>query len=226
MKKIYGIGTGPGDPELLTIKGIRAIERASVIFAPNNKGTNMALDTACEYIRDKKLVLIDLPMGNVTQHDYTKAAKRIYEEIPHGECGAFLTIGDPMIYSTFIYIMEELKGKDIEVEIIPGIPSFVAAAAQTKTPLTVKGDSFLLCDEWDKDLADRVDSMALLKTLRDKEEVLKQLEEQGFEYRYVKRGTLPEEQILTDRDEIVKDSDYISLIMARKNKDQKGASKE
>ncbi len=55
-----------------------------------------------------------------------------------------MTIGDPMIYSTFIYIMEELEGEgeDIDIEIIPGIPSFVASAAEAKVPLTVKGDNF------------------------------------------------------------------------------------
>ena len=47
MKTLYGIGTGPGDPDLLTVKATRIIKKASVIFAPNNKGTNMALDTAC-----------------------------------------------------------------------------------------------------------------------------------------------------------------------------------
>lgn len=222
MKILYGIGTGPGDPELLTVKATKVIKKASVIFAPNNKGTNMALDTAREYIGDSKVVLIDFPMGNVTRDDYIKAAEIIFNEIPLGEIGAFLTIGDPMIYSTFIYIMDELKGKDIEINIIPGIPSFVAAASASKIPLTVKGDSFLLCDEFNEEFLLNVNSIAILKTFKNKDNLLTQLESNNLDYTYIKRASMENEQILKDKEEILKDRDYISLILGRK---QEGINK-
>ncbi len=216
MKKLYGIGTGPGDKELLTLKAVRVIKEASVIFAPNNKGKNIALDTVEEYLGDKKVVLIDFPMGKVERIDYIKAAEIIYKEIPQGEYGAFLTIGDPMIYSTYIYIMEELEKTNMEVEIISGIPSFVAAAARTKQPLTVKGDSFLLCDDFKEELLDSADSICILKTFKNKEKVLNALENKNFDYKYIKRCTWSDEKILTDKEEIIKDSDYISLILGKK----------
>ncbi len=216
MKTLYGIGTGPGDPELLTVKATRVIKNADVIFAPNNKGTNMALDTAKEYIGNTKVVLIDFPMGNVTREDYINAAKIIYDEIKVDEIGAFLTIGDPMIYSTFIYIMEEMEGKDIEIKIIPGIPSFVAAASESKVPLTVKGDNFLLCDEFHEELLENVNSIAILKTFKYKEQLLDSLEENNINYTYIKRASLENQEILCSREEILKDKDYISLILARK----------
>lgn len=219
MKRIYGIGTGPGDPELITIKAVKTLEGASVVFAPSNKGTNMAVDTVQQYIGGTRLVFIDLPMGRVTRQNYVKAAEIIYREIPDGGYGAFLTIGDPMIYSTFIYIMQELQGKAIDIEIIPGIPSFVAAAAQSKTPLTVKGDNFLLCDEWDEGLLDEINSVALLKTFKHKEAILSNLEQKGFDYQYIKRVTLPEQEILVDKEEILSEKDYMSLILARKIND-------
>lgn len=221
MRKLYGIGTGPGDPELLTVKATRVIKSASVIFAPNNKGTNMALDTAKEYIGDTRLVLIDFPMGNVTKQDYIKAAEIIYKEIPSGQIGAFLTIGDPMIYSTFIYIMEELGGKDIEINIIPGIPSFVAAASESKTPLTVKGDNFLLCDEFNEDLLKKVNSIAILKTFKNKELLINKLEENNLDYTYIKRASMENQDILKDKEAILKDKDYISLILGRKKMEGK-----
>lgn len=217
MKKLYGIGTGPGDKELLTLKAVKTIEKSSVIFAPNNKGKNMAVDTAKDFIGDKKVIFIDFPMGQVQKEDYKKAAETIFKEIPEGEIGSFLTIGDPMIYSTFIYIMEELEGKDIDVEIISGIPSFVAAAGESKTPITVKRESFLLCDELDESLLEKVDSIAILKTLKDKESILKSLEEKDFSYKYIKRATLEEQEVIMDKEEILKDKDYISLIMSRRN---------
>lgn len=218
MKKLYGIGTGPGDKELLTLKAVKTIEKSDVIFAPNNKGKNMAIDTAIDFIGDKKVVLIDLPMGKVTREDYINAAKIIRSEIPEEGVGSFLTIGDPMIYSTFIYIMNELEKEDIETEIISGIPSFVAAAGESKTPLTVKGESFLLCDELDEELINMVDSIALLKTVRSKENTLDLFEKHTFNYKYIKRVSTVEQEILEDREEILKDKDYLSLILGRKNK--------
>lgn len=216
MKKLYGIGTGPGASDLLTIRAVNTIKDASIIFAPNNKGKNMALDTAQEYIGDKKIVFIDFPMGSVNTDDYINAANIIYNEIPEGESGAFLTIGDSMIYSTFIYVMDLLKEKDIEIEIVPGIPSFVAAAAASKVPLTVKGDKFLLIDEFDNSLLDKADSFALLKTLGEKESILDELEKNDFDYKYVKRVSLKNEEILENKEEIIQDRDYISLILGRR----------
>lgn len=216
MKKLYGIGTGPGASDLLTIRAVNVMTQSDVIFAPNNKGTNMALDTAKEYIGDKRIVFIDFPMGKVTKEDYMKAADTIFREIPAGKSGSFLTIGDSMIYSTFIYIMHELEGKDIEIEIVPGIPSFVAAACASKMPLTVKGDSFLLCDEYDEELIDNIDSVAILKTFKNKEEILKNLDRIDFNYTYVKRASLDNQEVLRDKEEIIKDKDYISLILGRR----------
>lgn len=216
MKKLYGIGTGPGDPELLTLKAVRIIEESCVIFATNNRGKNMAVDTAKKFIGSTKLVFIDFPMGKVTREDYVKAAEIISNEIPEGKTGAFLTIGDPLIYSTFIYIMEELEDKSMDVEIIPGIPSFVAAASESKTPLTVKGDNFLLCDEFDEGLLDKANCIAILKTSKEKEHILNTLEKNDFSYQYIKRATLDDQEILTDKEEILNDKNYISLIIARK----------
>lgn len=216
MKKLYGIGTGPGAADLLTLRAVNVIKDAKVIFAPNNKGKNMALDTVEEYIGDKKVVLIDFPMGSVEAEDYINAANIIYEEISEGDYGAFLTIGDSMIYSTFIYIMDLLTDKDIEIEVVPGIPSFVAAAAASKVPLTVKGDKFLLIDESDNSLLDKADSFALLKTLGAKEDTLDEMERNDFSYKYIKRVSLENEEILENKEEIIQDRDYISLILGRR----------
>lgn len=218
MKKLYGIGTGPGDPDLLTLRAVEKIRESKVIFAPNNKGLNMALDTARDYLGDKKIVLLDFPMGKVTRDDYKKAAGIINKEIEDEGSGGFLTIGDPMVYSTFIYIMEELEGFDIEIEVVSGIPSFVAAAGSSKTPLTVKGENFLLCDEYDEELVNKIDSIAILKTFKKKETILDSLENKGFKYKYIKRASLREEEVLENRKEILKDRDYISLILGRSDK--------
>ncbi|MGO1468681.1 MAG: precorrin-2 C(20)-methyltransferase [Tissierella sp.] len=217
MKTLYGIGTGPGDEDLLTLRAVRSIEKSDVIFAPNNKGRNMALDTAKRYLKDKKIILLDFPMGNVRDDDYKKASMIIEENIPENGRGSFLTIGDPMIYSTFIYIMEKLNKDKIKIDIVPGIPSFVAAAAAAQMPLTVKGDDFILCDELEEETLKRTNSLAILKTYKNKERILDKLEGNDFKYRYVKKVSLKEELVLESREEILKDKNYISLILARKN---------
>lgn len=216
MKKIYGIGTGPGDKELLTLKAVRMINEASVIFAPNNKGKNIALDTVADHIANKKVIMIDFPMGRVAAEDYVKAAEIIHEETPENGVGVFLTIGDPMVYSTFIYTMEQLEKFNVTVEVIPGIPSFVAAAASAKLPLTIKGDNFLLCDDFQEDLLDSVESICILKTFKDKERIIDSLEKKNFDYQYVKHCTWDDEEILTDKEAILRDKNYISLILGRK----------
>lgn len=216
MKKLYGIGTGPGAADLLTMRAINAIKEADIIFAPNNKGKNMSLDTAQEYVKDKNIQLLDFPMGKVEKNDYRKAAVTIYDSLDDGETAVFLTIGDPMIYSTFIYLMKNLEDKDIEIEVVPGIPSFVAAACASKVPLTVKGDNLLLSDELPEDL-ENISSLVLLKTSGDKEQVLNILEDNNFTYKYVKRASLEDQEILDKREDILRDKNYISLILGRKN---------
>ncbi|WP_234978629.1 precorrin-2 C(20)-methyltransferase [Anaerosalibacter sp. Marseille-P3206] len=219
MKKLYGVGTGPGDVEHLTLKAVRVINEADVIFAPNNKGKKMALDTVKPFILDKKVVFVDFPMGQVKGKDYSSAAKTIEEEILENGCGVFLTIGDPMVYSTFIYLMEEIEKIGVEVEIVPGITSFTAGAAVCKTALTEKGDRFLLCDEMvDEDILKCCDSICVLKTSKNKEDILNILEKNKFSYSYIKRCTLPEELVLVDREEILADKDYMSFIIGRRLK--------
>lgn len=214
-KRLYGIGTGPGASDLLTLRAVNAIKEADIIFAPNNRGKNMALDTAREFIGDKKTIFLDFPMGSVKKKDYISAAETIYSSLEEGQSGAFLTIGDSMIYSTFIYVMEIMEEKEIDIEIIPGIPSFVAAACASKVPLTVKGDTFLLCDELPDEL-NGISSVAVLKTLKDKEILLDKLKNMDFKYKYIKRVSFEDEEILDEREEILRDKDYISLILARK----------
>ncbi|HEY4544565.1 MAG TPA: precorrin-2 C(20)-methyltransferase [Tissierellaceae bacterium] len=218
--KLYGIGTGPGATDLLTLRAVNSIKDSSIIFAPNNRGKNMAVDTCKEFIEEKKVNLIDFPMGEVTREDYKNAAKTIYEDLKKYKVGSFLTIGDSMIYSTFIYIAQELMEIDntVEIEIVPGIPSFVASAARAQVQLTEKSENFLLCDEFDEKALEIADSIAILKTFKNKEEILEGLERNNFSYNYIKKVSLPDEEILdeTRKDEILNDKNYMSLILGRR----------
>ncbi len=216
LKKIYGIGTGPGDPELLTLKAVRIMKEVDVIFAPNNKGKNMALDTAAEFIEGKEIVFLDFPMGKVTEEIYIQNAKIMEENVGEGKAGAFLTIGDPTYYSTFINMMEFFSD-DVHLEIISGIPSFVGAAGRSNSPLAFTGEEFSVIDRIPLENP-KADSLAILKAFKLEEDELDRLERFGFEYKYIQRASLPEEIILEDKSEILKERDYISLILARRKK--------
>ena len=216
LKKIYGIGTGPGDPELLTLKAVRIMKEVDVIFAPNNKGKNMALDTAAEFIKGKKIVFLDFPMGKVTEEIYIQNAKIMEDSVAENKSGAFLTIGDPTYYSTFINMMDFFSD-GVEVEIISGIPSFVGAAGRSNSPLAFTGEEFSVLDRIPMENP-KADSLAILKAFKLEKEELNRLENFGFEYKYIQRASLPEEIILEEKSAILKERDYISLILARRKK--------
>lgn len=217
-RTLYGIGTGPGDPKLLTVQAVESIQKANVIFAPNNRGKNMALDSASPYIRNQKVVLLDFPMGETTEETYRQAMKTIDGELKEGEIGAFLNIGDSTIYSTFMNMVRTYCPSDLSWHLIPGIPSFIGAGNCISENLVVKGERFLLCEEVDAQILHHVDTVAILKTFKNLDKTLDLLEENGFSYTYITKATLPEERVLTSREEILKEKNYISLLLARKSR--------
>ncbi|NLY21265.1 MAG: precorrin-2 C(20)-methyltransferase [Tissierellia bacterium] len=216
MRKLYGIGTGPGASDLLTVRAVNVLESADMIFAPNNKGKNMALDTCKPYIKTKRIVMIDFPMGNVTEKHYIDAMELIHEEIGENQIGAFLNIGDSTIYSTFMNMVLTNLKEDMEVELVPGIPSFVGAANAVKRNLTLKGENFLLCDEPSEEILNSVESVAILKTFKEKQETLEMLENNGFNYVYVSNASQENQKVLYEKEEILSEENYISLILARR----------
>lgn len=215
-RKLYGIGTGPGAAENLTIKAIQCMKEASVIFAPNNRGKNMALDTAEAYVDEKEIILLDFPMTATTEKTYREAMSVIDKRLKDGDVGAFLNIGDSTIYSTFKNMVETYTPDNLDIELVPGIPSFVAAANRIQENLVMKGESFLLCEEIKEEVLPYIESIAILKTSKNLEPTLDLLEKYGFHYTYVAKASLPEELILRDREKILSEKNYISLLLGRK----------
>lgn len=217
MRKFYGVGVGPGDSELITLKALNTIKKCDYVFTPKSKGISTARDIASEYLLDKEVIELEFPMGEDNSDRYRKAAKQIDEALKPGETCVFLTLGDPMTYSTYLYLMLEVKSTDIEIETIPGITSFGASTSRLNLPLTLKGESFYLCDgKLDVDILKKVDSVCILKVNKIKKEVIEKLEANNFSYTYVKRVTRSDEKLIYDKEEILKDNDYMSLIFGRK----------
>ena len=144
----YGTGVGPGDPELLTVKAIKAIESADVLIAPKTekKEGSVALEIARPYLKkDIEIVYQVFPMVKDFAED-TGAWEANKEEIlallNAGKNVAFLTLGDPMFFSTYIYVFRLLEHEDVDIVTIPGVPAFIAIGSHVGRPI-VEGNDVL-----------------------------------------------------------------------------------
>jgi precorrin-2/cobalt-factor-2 C20-methyltransferase len=140
----YGIGVGPGDPELLTLKAIKAIHDCCIIAVPDAGAERQtALTIAREYVGGKPLMSLDMPMTHDRAELDTKrmrAADLIQKELDDGKNVGFLTLGDPMLYSTYSYLHRIVKSSGYATKVIPGVTSFCAAAAALGEPLCEGGE--------------------------------------------------------------------------------------
>ncbi len=142
--KVFGIGVGPGDPELLTIKAKCMLEDVAAIAYPvNRKGED---STALEIVRGAVDVsgkrIIELlfsmdPDDRVRRKCRSDAVKELAEILEEGSDVAMVTLGDVGVYSTYTYVDEEIKNLGYETEVVPGIPSFCSGAAKARIPLMI-----------------------------------------------------------------------------------------
>ena len=146
---LYAVGVGPGDPELLTLKAVKVINKADVIACPAKSGSaGTAYEIAkgaCPEIGEKEKILLDFPMkeeGLGAAHQ--EAAKRIGDALGEGKSVAFLTLGDPGFYSTFFYISEMVKEKGFEVQVVSGVTSFSGISARLNIPIALGRENVLI----------------------------------------------------------------------------------
>ena len=141
----YGISVGPGDPELITVKGARLLSECRNVFVPKARiaTDSLALEIARRYVRaDAVITEMVFPMTS-DQSELDKkwlaAAQSVAAILETGDDACFLSIGDVLFYSTFIYLLRALKQRipDVKTVIVPGVPAFNAAAALTEFELGV-----------------------------------------------------------------------------------------
>jgi precorrin-2/cobalt-factor-2 C20-methyltransferase len=205
----------------MTVKALKCIQQADYVFVPRPhiQKPGAAETIAAEYLCSKIVVPFEFPMGQENTGRYRQTASLIDETLQDGQTGAFLTIGDPLVNSTYTSIMFETQRLDIQQIIVPGITSYQAAAATLHTPITLKNECFHLADGYiDETILARVNSLCLLKPSKEKANTLKLLEKFGFQYAYVKYCSYPNEEILREPSQILQDNTYMSIIIARKQK--------
>ena len=154
------VGIGPGDPELLTLKAIKILNESDVVIVPQSEktGTSIAYDVVLYFVPKGKTVLFPFTMSknlSARQERYKELVSEIKRYVIEGKKVSYVTIGDPTIYSTAIYLNNLLKNQAIDVEIIPGVSSFNAASSALGISLSQKGENFAVYElpETSEDIA-------------------------------------------------------------------------
>ena len=228
----YGIGVGPGDPELLTVKAIRAIEKADIIIAPKTekKEGSVALTIAKPYLqKNVEIVYQVFPMVKNFSEDtdaWQENAAEIDGFLHDAKNVAFLTLGDPMFYSTYIYVHRLLKERGAKIVTVPGIPAF-AAIGDLLGRSVAEGNEILTIipatapQEKITAALSAADNAVLMKVYRNFAQVADMLEANAFldDAVLVSRCGLDDEQKITDiRAHKNEKLNYLSTILARKRR--------
>jgi precorrin-2/cobalt-factor-2 C20-methyltransferase len=202
----YGVGAGPGDPELLTLKARRIVRRAKVIAYPADaRSGSRARAIVAAHIRKHCIEFpFRLPLrarAASARAAYGRVARRIVAELEQGRDVAILCLGDPMLYGSFVYLARALGALGHTPEIVPGISSVMAAAAAAHVPLALGADAFLIAPASmpSKRLArllGNVESAAILKVGRHRARLARTIKTNGkFAATYVEAASQSSERI-------------------------------
>ena len=227
MGKLYGVGVGPGDPELMTLKAVRLIKECDVIVIPASGEVVNAAYTiasgAIPEIKEKSLVEVDMPMTRNKEQlekSHNDAAEQIRLLLDEGKIVVFLTLGDPSIYSTYCYVHERIKAMGYLPEIIPGIPSFCAASARLGDSLTEASEALHIIPasyEGRETAMELAGTKVLMKSGKSiggiKEQLLK--DPTRWEVKMVEKCGMEGERIFETAEEIPEISSYFSIVIVK-----------
>ena len=179
--KLYGIGIGPGDTELLTIKAYKILKNVDVICSPRSAESkpSIALSIIKPVLdeREEEYEIIDpiFPMiedKNELNTYWNHAANTIIPKLEEGRDVAFITLGDPTIFSTFLYVEKRISKEGFEIEIVPGITSFTGCAAAAGISLVEKDEILVIVPKIDhrlEKILEYGDTFVIMKTSRHSE---------------------------------------------------------
>ena len=228
----YGIGVGPGDPELLTVKAINAIKISEVIIAPKTekKSDSLALQIATPYLRtDVQIVYQTFPMVKdfeTSPEIFESNVSEILSYLNAGKNVGFLTLGDPMFFSTYIYIFKLLKKSAVQIETVAGVPAFLAIAAKLGYPVAY-GNEMLSIIPATADAArisaalKNSDDAVIMKVYKNFGEVAEILNAENLSENavLVSRCGLEDEKIISDIDACKNEKlNYLSTILTRRKR--------
>jgi precorrin-2/cobalt-factor-2 C20-methyltransferase len=239
--KFIGIGVGPGDPELITVKAVKALKMVDVVSVPKAHADtpSIALGMVKHILEERKkppeVLELVFPMTKnelEVKRLWAKNAGIVAEKVESGKVIAFITLGDPMFYSTFIYLFQSLRQKypEVKLEIIPGVTSLTACAASAKIPLAEKEEVIaIIPSDLDykliEETAKHADTLVFMKCAHRFKDLVPILERSSFTKNstiaLVRRCTMPEEKVIVGKLGDVQSweipEDYFSMAIVKRS---------
>lgn len=233
LGRFYGLGVGPGDPELLTLKAHRLLTQAAVVCVPS-RGTSYdsyGFSIVKQYVDPDRQEILKLtfPMKkdrNLLIPFWDAAVAEVMQRLRQGKDAVFITEGDPFLYSTFIYMHDTFRQRhpEVQVEVVPGVTSVSAVCARVGLPLADRDDRIAILPatyegENLRQVLETFEAVALMKVNSVFDRVLDLLEEMGLVGHavWVKRCGTPDEEIERDVRKLRgKRLDYMSMVVVRK----------
>ena len=224
--KLIGVSVGPGDPELLTLKAVRAIREADVVAVPNiGHKRQTALAIAGEHVQGKQVLDCHTPMTadrTAAEEAYARIADDVCALLDEGRDVAYLCLGDIAVYSTYIYVHDIVVERGYQAEIVPGVTSFSACAARLGMALCEGPERLLVAPVMAADVDEALDVAATkvfmksgkeLGKLRDKLAARGQLDCASM----VSNCGLPDEKVFSRfaDAETDADADYFSVVIVK-----------
>ncbi len=227
----YGIGVGPGDSELITLKALRIIKSVDCIFAPraDSKGSSLALDIVSDVCEGKRVVEQVYPMvkdKSQLETAWLASANEIKRELDAGNSVAYLTIGDPLTFSTYCYLLQQLSRiiPSQKIHTIPGITSYNAAASLANFSLIEQSEKLAIIpvssniDEL-RSVLNSFDTVILMKVAKKLDEVIELLEDMDLVDNLLFASYIGHENEFITRDLLSlkgAGKGYLSIIIVRK----------
>ena len=223
----YGVGVGPGDTELMTLKAVRLIRENEVIAVPGKEAEkSVAYRIAAEAvpeIAEKTLVPIYMPMIRdraKIEEEHRRGAKLLEKYLDQGKNVVYLTLGDPTIYCTFSYLQHILEEDGYQVVLVSGITSFCAAAARLNISLTEWNEPLHVIPASHKkgEALDLPGTYVLMKSASRMKETKELLAASGRRVCCVENCGMKNEKVYHSAEEIPDDAGYFSLVIAREKR--------
>lgn len=224
---LYSVGVGPGDPELMTLKAVRCIRRCPVIIIPtadkNSCTAYKIVRQEMPEIEEKECVSAEMPMTKdreVLRKSHEAAAAAVAAILAEGKDAAFLTIGDPTVYATPMYIHKRIAEMGFETRIISGVPSFCAAAGRMKMALAEGREQIhVIPASYDIEQALELPGTRILMKAGKKMPVVKDiLRRRDDEVMMIENCGMENEKIWTDTDSMPKQPGYYTLLIVKEKK--------
>ena len=223
---LYGVGIGPGDPKLMTFRAAELIRDNEIIALPGEKAEEtVAYQIAVQAVEElKQKTFLELPRPmtkdrELLEKSQEEAADRVEECLQKGQNVVFLTLGDPTVYSTYLYVHKRIAQRGYRTELTSGITSFCAVAAKLNIGLVEKAEELhvIPASYQIEDALKLPGTKVLMKAGRKIGQVKELLKKAGMQAMMIENCGMENEKIYQTVDEIPENAGYYSLIIVKEN---------